>query len=81
MIAVAVVGVTIGVIERRNRFKRRAVYHQAEFMKLASQVPPLGGLKHPNIPRLEWHYARRLEYERAARRPWLPVPPDPPPPE
>ncbi len=26
----------------------------------------------------EWHRALRDKYEDAARRPWLPVPPDPP---
>jgi hypothetical protein len=32
--------------------------------------------------RLVEHYdALRVKYERAARRPWLPVPPDPPPPK
>jgi hypothetical protein len=29
----------------------------------------------------EWHDQMRRKYERAASRPWLPVEPDPPPPE
>ena len=41
MVAVAIVGIVLGVmIERRNRFRKIAAHHQDEFKKLASQVAP-----------------------------------------
>jgi len=32
-------------------------------------------------PRFDYHSSLRRKYEYAASRPWLPVPPDPPPPK
>src|SRR5262245_9148943 len=45
-------------------------------------TPPVKAvLPRPSKARILWHDALRLEYEGAARRPWLPVEPDPPEPE
>jgi hypothetical protein len=82
MIAVAVVGIVLGVtIERRNRFRTIAAHHQAEFKKLVSQghLFPFPGSGDAVWRPLEWHESMRLKYEHAARYPWLPVDPDPPP--
>jgi hypothetical protein len=83
MVAVAIVGLLLWVlIERRNRFRRIAGYHQAEMRSLAHLVPVFAGSSdHPNVTLLEWHEPLRLKNERAARYLWLPVPPDPPAPE
>ncbi len=84
MIAVAVVGIVLGVtIERRNRFRKIAAHHQGQFRKLVSQghlILSSGSSDDPIMRRLEWHESMRLKYERSARYPWLPVDPDPPPP-
>jgi hypothetical protein len=78
MIAVAVVGIAIGnPIERRNRFRRIADYHQAEVMKLIPRMKPFGTEDWEWRP-IEWHELMRLKYEHAARYPWLPVEPDAP---
>jgi hypothetical protein len=81
----AVVGIVLGVtIERRNRFRKIAAHHQAQFKKLASQgnIPLFAGSSDaPIVRRLEWHESMRLRYEDAARYPWLRVEPDPPEPE
>jgi hypothetical protein len=85
MIAVAVVGIVIGVtIERRNRFRKIAADQQAQFRKLVSQghlILFAGSSDDPIMRRLEWHESMRLKYERAARYPWLSVDHDPPEPE
>jgi hypothetical protein len=84
MIAVAVVGIVLGVtIDRRNRFRKIAAHHRAQFKKFASQAHFIlfsGSSDDPIMLRLEWHESMRLKYERAARNFWLPVDPDPPPP-
>ena len=78
MVAVAVVGIVLGVtIERRERFRQIADYHQAEFMKLASRMKPFAREDRDWHP-LEWHETMKRKYERASALPWLPVEPDPP---
>ena len=83
MVAVAIVGIVLGVtIERHNRFRKIADYHQGEIMKLARRLAAFAGSSdHPLIPRLDSHESMRLKYEHAARYPWLPVEPDPPEPQ
>ncbi len=73
---VAVVGILLGVtIERRNRFRKIADYHQAELMKLARRMKPFADDR--SWRPLEWHESMARKYERAARFPWLPAEPDP----
>ena len=83
MVAVAVVGIALAVtFERRDRFRKIAVHHRAEFMKL---IPKMNKISYqgddPLMLLMEWHESMRLKYERAALRPWFPVRPDPPMPE
>ena len=84
MVAVAIVGVVLGVmIERNSRFRKLASLHQAECEKLLKMpiIMFAGSSDDPVMRRLEWHYPMKLKYERAARYPWLPAAPDPPEPE
>ena len=84
MIAVAVAGVALGawgiVARRRARFERLFSHHF--------------GLAGPSVNRSfdpghrvfvtakgRWHHDLAMKYAEAARRPWLPVVPDPPEPD
>ena len=81
MVAVAIIGIVHGVTsERHKRFRKIEDHHRAEFQKIASR---LNSWRNDEAfwLRLEWHEPMRLEYERAARYPFLPVPPDPPEPD
>ena len=82
MIAVAIVGVTIGVLAvRRSAFLRRADhYHRVSRSYIALQLPtPPGEFPDASYWRqIIWAGKMRAKYERAARYPWLPVAPDPP---
>jgi hypothetical protein len=94
MVAMAVVAVLCGgeVLRRRRAFylERADLYakHEdgylrsvADLTKLAKEVPALREAA-SNIRQLaERAAARRRCYERAARYPWLAIPPDPPEPE
>jgi hypothetical protein len=85
MVAVAMAATALGVtMERRNRFRKVADYHQGEFSKLVRRLPGFmsaGSSEDPTMLRLEWHESMRRRYDRAARYPWLPVEPDPPEPK
>jgi hypothetical protein len=94
MIAVAVVGlltgVGVGLVRRRSAFQQRA----AAYARASNQEALSGmyierryhwGPAEPEKPVIAAHYRRsdhfaalRAKYERAARFPWLPMPPDPP---
>jgi hypothetical protein len=81
MVAVAIVGIVLGVtIERRDRFRRIAVHHRAEFQKLASRMKAGSHEESDWLP-IEWHESLARKYKRAACYPWLPVATDPPEPE
>jgi hypothetical protein len=81
MVAVAIVGIVLGLtIERRNRFRRIAVHHRAEFNDLAGRMRVFGVKDSDCLP-MEWHESLARKYENAARYPWLPVGPDSPLPE
>lgn len=94
MIAVAVLCLTFGGLaglqrmnERSQRFRAlaRNHLHQETVDRLALQGSEAHGAakaiteKHRMLT--EYHRALNLKYKRAARLPWLPVPPDPPKPE
>ena len=83
MVVVAIVGIGLGVmIERRNRFRKIAARHHAEFQRLISLEP--GAHYGPADLKMlvhEWHYSMSAKYEDAARYPWLPVRPDRPEPD
>jgi hypothetical protein len=85
MIAVAVVGVVLGLFllvkRREDEFRRQAVHHTNE---LAGCYAPEGlttAQVGAILRRRDYHRAMMIKYERAARYPWLPVAPDPPEPK
>jgi hypothetical protein len=95
MITVAVVAlwlIPITFMERQHRFRRLAQYHRDAgggpfFISLLSpegeaylnELGRKASLLSPE--RLKWHRELADKYGQAAARPWLPVSPDPPPPE
>src|SRR5262245_40028901 len=87
MIAIAVVATLLGVglelIRRRERFLRISVEHAVEAamegtLVVTDQGPAYVGVK---TEKGRWHEFTHQKYEYLGRRPWLPVPPDPPEPE
>jgi hypothetical protein len=95
MIAVAVVAIimtTVGIRRRQNEFLQLAAYHKKEWSHIVGRVSDDGvtWLRYDPLKR-DWrlssasesvyHAQMREKYEHAARYPWLPVAPDPPPPE
>jgi len=78
MIAVAVAGAALGawiwIERRRTEFIERAAAHQ-RWVIVGCRVVPRWALR-----KSDYHEALAGKYRAAARRPWLPVPPDPPPP-
>jgi hypothetical protein len=85
MAAVAIMAIVLGVtIERHNRFRKIAVHHRAEFVRVARRGPLVlfaGSSDDPVMLRLEWHVSIISKHEHASRYPFLPVAPDPPEPE
>jgi hypothetical protein len=96
MIAVAVASIPLAIwatIEaRRVRFRRMAAYHESQ---VVSQIAiGIGGLGYGilrSTPQGEpvddaqaerdwWHLDLSRKYQKAAERPWMPVAPDPRPP-
>lgn len=94
LVAVAVVAVLSGItveiareIELSSEYRRRAADHG--LLESGSRGDVLHGpggmyaqMIGPRDPsKAGYHAMMREKYGRAARCPWLPVPPDPPPPE
>jgi hypothetical protein len=87
MVAVAVVGVILGTyvtcLARAARFHERSESHLFRALDLVHDAG--GGVDEAARSRLNLHVAWNEEmfvkYDRAARFPFLPVPPDPPEPE
>src|SRR4051812_43881044 len=90
---VVLVAVTMGAAEHLRRlrivYREQVARHRAletSSRRIAGYATGLQrlGLEPRARPgpgrRTEYHAAMRRKYERAARYPWLPVPPDPPPP-
>lgn len=85
MVAVAVVVVLIGppvvLIRQAARFDRLAGYHLNRLVTYEGQRPSRSPSKvSANLKMADHHYALYVKYARAARSPWWPVDPDPPPP-
>jgi hypothetical protein len=81
MVAVAIVGLACGgeVLRRRRvYYSEQAVVCGILAVERRSDDPEVD--RHLR-QRTAYYYRQRLKYERAARYPWLPVPPDPPKPE
>src|SRR3954470_3776319 len=96
MIAVAVVAVVAGPPQRRQRFQRVALSHELAgalatptAVKTASRLIDEGKFTEADSASMRAPWPGRGaspkamggKYRRAARVPWLSVPPDPPPPE
>jgi hypothetical protein len=82
MIAVAVAGIALDLHTRSCASRQLAVYHDKESLKLL----PCGEHERLFDARRQrawiwWHLDLAAKYRRAADHPWLPVPPDPPPPK
>jgi hypothetical protein len=87
-------GAMVAVAERRQRFMRMATAHWRATVAvqilengtangvvehyLDARGVPLGAQQQA---RDKWHETMAEKYRQAARRPWLPVPPDPPEPK
>jgi hypothetical protein len=92
MIAVAVDAVPLGVVlERRSRFLTLSHYHKVQAGSLVFDVRGGRDAMRPIVTRKDgtrisyalhnWHDSLRWKYQQAARYPWLPSWPDPPPTE
>ena len=94
LILVALSAVPLALIQvrrRREHYRVQAELHGSleQFFRagIAGMGATIGGrtssqLRSIREPRrVAYHAALRAKYERAAARPWLPVPPDPPPPD
>lgn len=89
MVAVAVAALTLGVIvglqNRHQRFRRIAEDHRSRMIaweevgrsEATRKRFDLSG-QQVSLAAHHWHLQMAENYEHAARRPWLPVAPDPP---
>jgi hypothetical protein len=79
MIVVAIVAIPLtSLVALRRRSEAFARISLAHFGASNRLHPPR---RHGPIPLADWHVSLGLKYQAAARRPWLPVAPDPPKPE
>jgi hypothetical protein len=92
IVAVAVVALVLGIVafvRRRAQFRALADYHAETARRIRSAhvwvTRPGGAFVHTTAlaprPVIDYHATLAVKYEHAARYPWLPVEPDPPPPE
>jgi hypothetical protein len=88
MVAVAIVVVALGVLATRSRrFQSLATDHRARVMQHtigSTQIGPYAEGYDSEYRQVtqwlsDWHHAMAMKYQLAAGRPWLPIPPDPPP--
>ena len=80
MIAVAVAGVGLGLIARRERFRRVADHHHRKVMDGIDTSCNWysSTAADDDAIRLDWHESMMLRYNFAADHPWLPLGVDPP---
>lgn len=87
MIAVAIIGVTLGLDCRRRRLDELAEHHEGLMLAYrdwakTTIVPAATPEKvERNLVKGNWHEKLGEKYRQAAGRPWLPVEPDPPEPK
>lgn len=89
VVLTVVFGLAILMGHRRDRFRRLAEMHSRRSLHELrdGQVKPTQAMDIPGdqARRLnllaEYHYQLATKYRRAAARPWMPVPPDPPAPK
>jgi hypothetical protein len=88
MIAVAIAGIALGplaALQRSRRFGQISRVHERAMADGATEAAKLKRRGDPRskltYARADYHQAMWLKYFHAARRPWLPVTPDPAEPE
>jgi hypothetical protein len=93
MIAVAVVGLLCLLEHRRRSFESLASYHRSRLARFVigqslddlTVIRPIFRDRKPlttdEVKVATWHQAMARKYRQAARKPWLPVEPDPPEPK
>jgi hypothetical protein len=83
LVAVAAVGFSLWLMARRERFRGLAAHHRSRASRGATPHVFIAGRPVCSLPtpRGLWHAEVADKFERAAAHPWLPVAPDPPPPE
>jgi hypothetical protein len=91
MLAVLVVGLLCLLEHRRREFESLAAYHGSKVIRIVVRYQSTDGtwywkhrgtfLTRAQVEEADWHAALAERYGHAARYPWLPVEPDPPPPE
>jgi hypothetical protein len=79
MATVAVVAVVCGWVQGRSHYQRLAEHHRISGMWCVVPQDPADPER--RLRHMEYHEALRRKYELASWIPWLPVAPDPPPPE
>lgn len=80
--AATVMGAAIHLVNLAAVYRLKAEEHRASLAPINDVVRAAANLHVGPDGRLAaYHAALRLKYEYAARHPWLPVPPDPPPPK
>jgi hypothetical protein len=82
MVAVAIMGIAFGMIDRHYRFKKMADHHLAKLESL--DIEKSLGIERPSpffLALVNYHASLGEKYAKAARYPWLPVAPDPPEPK
>jgi hypothetical protein len=82
MVAVAAAAILIGAETMRRRSERfRGMAERFGLLERACRLFYWGPDTPVDNPKAFYYADLRRKYERAARRPWLPVAPDPPEPE
>ena len=78
MVLVAIAGVVLGA---GQELRRRSSRYRAIAIAHLPNSRHIFGNRWETSPQLDYHDAMFEKYDRLARYPWLPVPPDPPMPE
>jgi hypothetical protein len=75
-IAATILAVGVGLQRRKARFERLFSYH----IGLAGPALHVSFSPDPmfETAKAQWHYDLAWKYAEAAKRPWIPVQPDPP---
>jgi len=80
VLVVAVVGLACGMLVRSARHRDKALrYTLSDYVVVQGYYPERTPSLERRVGQLSAHYSvLAAKYERLARYPWLPVPPDPP---
>jgi hypothetical protein len=85
IVAVAALAIATAIVvqRRRERFTALAADHGAASAVVLGTSGPLPSSMELRVAQAvaHWHWNMQQKYLRAARYPWLPVPPDPRPPK